>query len=281
MENGKVMPMKKRFLIRSVAVVTLTGWLSGFAQTCGNPAGAKGRGLWTMALSGAYQTLDEGTQTAETRRILFKTQYGLGSGLDAYGLIGAVDLAMKHNSPGFSVSNDKYRIAYGAGFSFQMPSQGAKPAPRARARNARASRNPNPLVLFGGGNILRFPSEAVYTKPGDYWAQEFRLKYDSREATGHAGILIPGRTLKFYIGGAVWAVQRLDTKKQTLIASDGVETVVGTKKGKYQSGVWTGGMVGVQYDLPENYSLSVEGVAFNQEYYRIMIGISQTGIRPW
>lgn len=263
-----------------IAFVLLTLLSSGFlsAQTCGNPAGATGKGLWTMALSGAYQTLDEGAQTAETRRILFKTQYGLGSGLDAYGLIGAVDMAMKHNSPGFSVSNDKYRIAYGAGFSFRTPAENAKPRQRTRVRSAR---NSNPLVLFGGGNVIRFPSEAVYSKPGDYWTQEFSLKYDSREATGHAGILLPGKTLKFYIGGAVWAVQRLDTKKQTLIASDGVETIVGTKKGKYQSGVWTGGMVGVQYDLPENYSLSVEGIAFNQEYYRIMIGISQTGIRPW
>ncbi|MDM7925010.1 MAG: hypothetical protein QUS35_03235 [bacterium] len=271
--------MKINRIAFALLTILSTGLLS--AQTCGNPAGAAGKGLWTMALSGAFQTLDEGTQTAETRRVLFKTQYGLGAGLDAYGLIGAVDLAMKHNSPGFSVSNDKYRIAYGAGFSFQMPAQGAKPAPKSRVRNPRSSRNTNPLVIFGGGNVIRFPSEAVYTKPGDYWTQEFSLKYDSREATGHAGILLPGKTLKFYIGGAVWAVQRLDSKKQTLLASDGSETVVGTKKGKYQSGVWTGGMVGVQYDLPQNVSLSVEGVAFNQEYYRIMIGISQTGIRPW
>ncbi|MBN2201359.1 hypothetical protein JW777_05345 [bacterium] len=248
------------------------------AQTCGNPAGAKGRGQWTMAFSGAFQTLDQGTQTAESRRLFFKTQYGLANGLDAYGLIGGVELAMKHNSPGFSVSRDKYRFAYGAGFSFMTGNPNARTAGQTRLRRAR---NSNPLVFFGGGRVIRYPSDVTYRNTGDYWTREFRLKYDFREAAGHAGILLPGKTLSFYAGGAVWALQRLDEKTQTLTDFDGNAAVIGTKKGKYQSGLWTGGLVGIQYDLPENYSLAVEGIAFNQEYYQIMIGISQTGIRPW
>jgi hypothetical protein len=265
---------RSTFLLLSLLV---SGILS--AQTCGNPAGATAKAQWTMALNGAYQTLDQGSQTAESRRLFFKTQYGLAAGLDAYGLIGAVQMTMKNNPAGFSVSKDKYRFAYGAGFSFQTSSPAAKPAPRTRVRNTRKS---TPLVLFGGGNVIRYPSEAVYRKTGGSYTQEFLLKYDCREATGFAGILLPAKTLKFYLGGAVWAIQRLDTKKQKMITSDGSETLfTDTKKGKYQSGVWTGGMVGLQYDLPENYSLSVEGIIFNQDYYQIMVGISQTGIRHW
>jgi hypothetical protein len=268
--------MKTKHMSFVLLPLLASGFLS--AQTCGNPAGTAGKGLWTMALNGAYQTLDQGSQTTESRRVFFKTQYGLATGLDAYGMVGAVQLTMKNSPSGFSVSKDKYRLAYGAGFSFRTPSGPAKPAPARRNRKARSS---TPLVLFGGGNVIRYPSEATYRKTGDYWTQEFNLKYDCREASGHAGILLPGKILKFYLGGAVWAIQRMDTKKQKLVALDGSETVLGTKKGKYQSGLWTGGMVGLQYDLPGNYSLSVEGIAFNQEYYQIMVGISQTGIRPW
>jgi hypothetical protein len=276
-KGGRVDSMNNKHIAFLLLPLLASGILS--AQTCGNPAGSTGRAQWTMALSGAYQTLDHGSQTAESRRLFFKTQYGLLTGLDAYGMVGAVQLAMKSGAAGFSASTDKYRFAYGAGFSFQTPTSAVQSAPRSRIRRAR---KPVSLALFGGGHLIRYPSKAIYRKAGDASTQEFRLDYDCREATGYAGLLLPMKTLKCYLGGVAWGIQRLDEKKQTWLGSDGTPIWSSpSKKGKYQSGIWTGGMVGIQYDLPENYSLSVEGIAFNEQYYQVMIGISQTGIRPW
>jgi hypothetical protein len=264
--------------IKVFLVLALSFNIRLYAQTCGNPAGTAGRGLWTMSLSGAYQTLDHGSQTFISNRVFFKAMYGLAPWFDAYGLIGGTQVSMKNHDPALTDYRDKSRLAFGGGFNILLN----PPPPRANrsARPSARSGSQAGIGFWGGANIIRYPAEAVYSLSNTPFVHEFRWKYDSREITGHAGIVIPYGNLKFYAGGIGWALQRLDTKRE--VATDGSSSLRDvTLKGRYQSGLWTGGMGGIQLDLPQNYSLTLEAIAFNKSYYQIMIGVSQTGVRAW
>jgi len=231
-----------------------------------------------MALNGAYQTLEHGNQTFVSRRVFFKAMYGLAPWLDAYGLVGGTQVAMKNNNPAVTDYKDRSRFAYGVGFNVlanPSPPKSRRPVGRS-IRSASRSR----IGFWGGASIIRYPAEAVYNLSHTSVVREYHWKYDCREITGHAGVVIPYRALKFYAGGIGWAIQRLDTKREIALSGTSSSSDI-TVKGRYQSGLWTGGMAGIQVDLPQNYSLTVEAIGFNKSDYQIMIGISQTGIRTW
>jgi hypothetical protein len=251
----------------------------GFSQTCGNPAGTAGKGQWTMALNGAYQTLNHEKQTFVSKRAFFKAMYGLAPWLDAYGLVGGTQVSMKNHDPDVTDYKDRNRLAFGAGFTIL-----ANPSPPRSLRSVRPSARSSAhsgVGFWGGANVIRYPAEAVYDLSGTSFVHEFRWKYDCREITGYAGIVIPHRMLKFYAGGVGWAIQRLDTKNETVLSDFSDPIDKGTAKSTFQNGLWTGGMAGIQLDLPQNYSITLEAIAFNKNYYQVMIGISQTGIRSW
>jgi hypothetical protein len=275
--NGKFAMNKWEIFSLLVSLWLVAGVLR--SQTCGNPAGAAGKGLLTMTANGAYQTLEQGSQRVVSKRYFLKTQYGLAPWLDVYGLLGSTQVTMKNNSPTGTDYRDKYRFAYGAGLNVLL--NPAKPKPKRRtARMVRTS--PQPSVYFwGGASIIRYPAEAVFDEAKNGILHEYMWKYDCREVTGHAGFLFPYRFLKFYVAGIGWAIQRLDAKREFLLGIPNDPIYKGEAKATYQSGLWTGGMAGVQVDLQQNYSLTVEAIAFNKSDYRIMIGISQTGIRTW
>jgi hypothetical protein len=252
---------------------------SGFSQTCGNPAGTMGEGQWTTALNGTYQTLNHGKQTFESKRVFFKASYGFSPYLDVYGLIGGTKVAMKNHDAAISDFKDRSRLAYGAGFTVL-----ANPAPSKPGRSIRRPAGAGPqtrIGFWGGASIIRYPAEAVYDRSNDLVVHEYKWKHDCREMTAHAGIIVPYKSLKLYWGVVGWAIQRLDTKNEYLLGITAEPIHKGTAKATFQSGLWTGGLAGIQVGLPQNYSLTVEAIAFNKKYYQIMIGISQTGIRVW
>jgi hypothetical protein len=252
---------------------------TSLSQTCGNPAGTAGNGQTTISLSGAYQTLADGKQTFQSYRLFFKAMQGLAPWLDVYGLVGGTRVKMNPIAQGIASVQDRSRLAYGAGFNLLLNPTQSKRTGTTRGRTGSARQGS--VGFWGGANIIRYPAEAVYSVSSGAVIHEYRMKHDFREITGHAGILIPFGTLKLYAGAVGWAVQRLDKKSEYLLGISTDPIHKGDAKATYQSGLWTGGISGLQVDLPRNYALTLEVIAFNKDYYQVMIGISQTGIRAW
>jgi hypothetical protein len=278
--------MIKRYCIGALLAAAVASPPSGCAQICGNPAGTGGKALVAMSVNGGLQTLDHGDQKAESRRIFAKTSYGMLSNVDVYGLLGGVRLDLDAADRDVTVSDGRFRFAYGAGFSVTL--NAPKPAVRTPVRRTvRRTSSGMSVGVWAGGQVIRYPAEAVYRQTievaGSSFLRQFDLKYDCREWTGHAGFIVPLYPwLKAYAGGVGWGIQRLDTKREYLInEAEGVSQSLGRKKGRYQSGIWTGGLAGVEFDLPQNYSISAEVIAFNRDYYQVMVGISQSGLRTW
>jgi hypothetical protein len=279
--------MSQRQFIRTLLVPPLIFASYAGAQICGNPAGTGGKALVAMSISGGVQTLDHGDQRADSRRMFVKTSYGLASGLDVYGLLGGVRLDMESGKAGITVTDGRTRFAYGAGFSLSLnpagrPANGRKPV-RMTARRTSSGAS---IGFWGGGHVVRYPADAVYQQTidvaGSAFIRKFELNYECTEWTGHAGFIVPLNRIKLYAGGVGWGIQRMDTKREFLInEAESVSQSLGKKKGKYQSGTWTGGLAGIQFDLPQNYAISAEVIAFNRQYFQVMVGISQSGLRTW
>ncbi len=275
--NGNTAMYIRKFVLMLASAILVSR--PALSQTCGNPAGTAGKGQTTIGLSGAYQTLADGKQTFKSNRLFFKAMQGLAPWLDVYGLVGGTRVQFDPIAKGIASYQDKARLAYGAGFNVLLnPAASSRTGmTRGRAGSARQAS----VGFWGGANIIRYPAEAVYDLNSGAVVHQYRMKHDFREITGHAGIVIPFGTLKLYAGGVGWAVQRLDKKSEYLLGISADPIHKGDAKATYQSGLWTGGMSGLQVDLPGNYALTLEVIAFNKDYYQITIGVSQTGIRAW
>ena len=250
------------FLLFSGMVVS-----SLHAQMAGNPVGVRGQGEWTISALGMYMNQNLGSETAVSRRIFMKSNWGLTPWLDFYLLGGAVQLEMKTGKEGVIDYKDKYRFAYGVGLNVSF-----KPAQNSS------------FWIWGGVHGIRFPSygyfmEDIYIGAAAY-VQKFDMKYDWREIGGNLGIVLPYHSFRFYAAGVGWFLQRFDTKREYLENGNSV-SFLGKQKGEYRSGLWTGGVVGLEINLPQRYSFSVEALFFNESNYQIMIGICQTGGSAW
>ena len=155
----------------------------------------------------------------------------------------------------------KYRFGYGLGFNVHVPLKGS-------------------WTAWAGGQALRFSSEGSYFTMSDWVTREFAMEYDSREFQGQVGVIYPYRFMRFYIAGVGWAIQRLDTKRE-YVEYEGSRGYLGEEEGEYRSGLWTGGLVGIEFMLPHRYSISIEFLGFNTSNYQIMVGISQSGMSSW
>ncbi len=237
------------------------------AQMTGNPAGVRGQGEWTISALGTYMNQNLSSETAVSRRIFLKSNWGITPWLDFYLMGGGVQLEMKTGKEGVIDYKDKYRFAYGLGFNLAF-----KPT------------SESVFWILAGAHGIRFPSygsfmEDIYIGTATY-VQKFDMKYDWREVGGNLGIALPYRCFRFYTAGVGWFLQRLDTKRQYLENGNSV-SFLGKQKGEYRSGLWTGGVVGLEINLPQQYSISVEALFFNESNYQIMIGICQTGGSAW
>ncbi len=241
-----------------------------FAQTAGNPVQAIDQREWTMGLSGNYLHQQLGNEIAVSKRLLIKSMWGVRRGIGIYGLLGTVQLSMNTNKPGITDYKDKFRFGYGLGLHVQTDlNRGVE----------------NSIGLWGGIQVLKFVSKSSFLKSvqfqGENYTREFGMKYDWGEMMMCAGFVVPIRILRLYGGGAGWASLRHDSKKEYLTDSSNSRQLMGEAKGDYQSGVWSGGILGIEFILPNRYSFSVEGLVFNKQNYQIMVGISQTGSPGW
>ncbi len=250
---------------KAIGIFLLTIIVPAFiqAQMVGNPVGVKGKGEWTISAAGTYMNQEIGNEIAVSKRILLKSSWGLASFLDVYGTIGAVQLDLKTPDVTFVDYEGKFRLGYGVGFSsaFTLLSQ-------------------SKISFWVSGQVLRYFSEGSFLEYEDIYSKEYKMNYDSREFMGSVGIVIPFRSFRIYGAGVGWATQRLESKNEYLEYA-GIVRHVGQIDGELRSGLWSGGMVGIEFILPQQYTISLEGLFFNEENYHIMIGVSQTGRSSW
>ena len=184
-----------------------------------------------------------------------------------YCLGGAAQLQVKKNSARYTDFNSKYSFAYGGGFNMVLKPQSL------------------PFIwMMVGAQVLRFPAEGSFKEyfyvGSTYYEKEFALMYDWQEARGNIGVIIPFRSFRLYLAAAGWLLQRYDTKTEYI--DDGAHKIfVGEEEGEYCTGLWTGGILGLEILLPQRYSLSIEALFFNEYDYQLMVGICQTGGSKW
>lgn len=238
------------------------------AQMAGSPVETRGKSEWTVSVVGAYLNQEQGSEQAVSRRALLKSTWGLTSWLDVYGLGGGVQLEMKTPRAGVSDYKGKYRLGYGAGFNLAL-----LPASTTGF-----------VGIWAGAQALRFISEGSFVESflieEEGFSRAFEMEYDWREFQGHLGMVFPFRFLRFYTAVVGWGVQRLDTKREYLVYGE-TRNFVGEVEGEYRSGVWAGGVVGLELVLPQRYAISVEYLLLNENDYQITVGICQTGVANW
>lgn len=278
--------MKWRLFFRVICVLGVVPFALG--QICGNPIGATEKSVLTMSLNGTYQHVSDPVQNIISKRIFFKTQWGLASGLDLYALLGNVQLGLSRINAPSTITDykDKYRFSYGVGFSSNWGSFSLSPSPKPQSKyrtrqRRRLSPSTHAARIFAGAHVIRYPSESSYEETreiaGFIVTHQYAMKYDVLEATGYAGISIPYRVFRLYFGGVGWGIDRKERKVEYLVGVSEEPIALGKEKGRFKSGLWTGALMGIQWNLPQQYMITIEAIGFNSQNYQIMIGISQSG----
>lgn len=278
--------MKWRLFFRVICVLGVVPFALG--QICGNPIGATEKSVLTMSLNGTYQHVSDPVQNIISKRIFFKTQWGLASGLDLYALLGNVQLGLSRINAPSTITDykDKYRFSYGVGFSSNWGSFSLSPSPKPQSKyRTRQKRRLSPSThaarIFAGAHVIRYPSESSYEDTreivGFIVTHQYAMKYDVLEATGYAGISIPYRVFRLYFGGVGWGIDRKERKAEYWVGVSEEPIELGKEKGRFKSGLWTGALMGIQWNLPQQYMITIEAIGFNSQNYQIMIGISQSG----
>ena len=258
--------MKRKSII---LVIFLFGFLVTqqiAAQMSGNPVDARGTAQWTLSAAGTYMNQSLNDKTI-SKRFLAKSSWGIAPWLDLYCLGGIAQVGIKKSSAKYTNFNSKYSFAYGAGLNMVLKSE-SLPG----------------IWLMAGAQVLRFPSEGSFKEylsvGSSYYEKEYGMTYDWQEVKGNIGLIFPMRSFRLYLAAAGWLLQRNDTKTEYL--DDGNhKTYIGEEKGEYCTGLWTGGIIGLEILLPHRYSLSVEALFFNEYDYQLMVGICQTGGSKW
>ncbi|NQT26739.1 hypothetical protein HQ585_15390 [candidate division KSB1 bacterium] len=252
--------MKERtHKIIPVLIITLFS-STVFSQMAGNPAGVKGNGKLTLSVSGTYLNQVLVTETAVSKRILGKCVWGATSKIDLFITMGSVGLKMQSEESGVSDYEDKKRFAIGFGLNVELASRSKS----------------SPYSIWVNAKTLRFESSGtyyIYDNTGNSeWQSDFTYDWREAQVTLCAKYYFP--TFNIYGGVLGWMLQRHDEKMEL---SGG--QLWGPERQTYQSGMWTGALVGMEFPLPYEYSFSVEAVFFNAENYQIMVGFTQTGLQ--
>ena len=236
------------------------------AQMIGNPVESTGSGEWTISASGTYMKQYIDMPTA-MKRLFLKSNWGITRWLDLYILGGGIQLELGSTRPEVEDYKDQFRVGYGVGYNITL--------------------KPKFLPIFSiciGAQAIRFVSNSYFSEDfffnNQTYQSIFEMKYDWREVKMHAGLVFPHRMFRFYAAGAVWLVQRIEYKNEYWDTGDS-RSFIGKEDGEFNSGFWTGGIVGVDILLPQNFAISVEGLFFNMYDFQIMIGVSQTGGSRW
>ncbi len=255
--------MKNRIQFVFVLFLSAVGAYHASAQTIGSPAGVRGAGEWTISVLGTYMDQQIGTEAAISRRLLLKSNWGVLPWLDFYLIGGGCQLELQKNVSNVIGYKSKYKVGYGAGFH--------------------ASLFPRTLSGIGlslGVQALRFPSEGSFQVMEDTYDQTFSMRYDWREFRAHLGVVIPVESIRFYLAGIGWAVQRMDVKNEYWGYGD-ASSYLGETRDEFRSGIWTGGLVGIELLFPKHYAISLEALFFNEKNFHLTLGVSQTGGTEW
>jgi hypothetical protein len=239
-----------------------------YGQMAGNPIGSRGEGEWTVSAIGTYMDHRSlGSESAISKRFLLKSSWGLAPCMDVYCLAGGTQVTLKPRDARISDYEGKYRLGYGIGFNLTT-----------------SGRSPSAMKWVAGCQALRFASEGSFNENirvgANTYVREFAMTYDWREIRMNVGMIIPLRSIRIYLAGAGWLVQRLDTKREFLSHGD-ARSFVGEEEGELRTGLWTGGIGGIEFLLGNQYAITVEALVFNEENYQFMVGICQTGGSRW
>jgi hypothetical protein len=256
--------MRRIRLFSSMILFITCGFIPLRAQMLGNPITAQGKGQWTMGLSATYLNQQIESTEVFSNRVFVQSRWGVTEALDVFGTLGYARLKINVQKTGTADYKDKFRFAYGMGFHFLT-----HPFPEN-----------NNIAFWTSGHVFTFPSEGAFENTfsvlGSPYVRRFEMKYDWGEGVASAGWMIPYRSVMLYAGVAGWGIRRFEEKTEYLLLSEG-KSLQGSEKATYQSGVWSGGVAGFRVILPQNYSVGVECLYFNEQSYQIMAGISQTG----
>jgi len=235
---------------------------TGQAQFASSPISYRGKGEWSVRASMTYVDMDVDVQ-AISKRFLLQSTWGVTSWLDVKCTLGTSQLESSTGEQGVTDFNGKYRLAYGIGF------------------NAYSHKLSNTELSFWGGfHVLRFPAKGSYTLIESEKSTRFQVEYDWREYKAYFGVIVPYRSIRFYIAGGVWKVQHLHKVKEYWVFGSS-SSYIGSDEGEYRSDFWTGGIIGVEIQLPGRYAITLEAFGFNEHNYQIMFGLSQTGGFYW
>ncbi|MBN2103848.1 hypothetical protein JW835_07385 [bacterium] len=239
-----------------------------YAQMVGSPVGNQGQGQWSISCSGSFMNQQVGYETAHSQRWMLKSTYGIVPWMDFTAMIGAADLRLDSPRETIEDYQDKHRFAVGAGLTF---------TPKHEAPG-------KPWAVFGGGHFLRFPSKGEFyeTVSGQdviYLHREYRMEYDWREYLIFGGISYRLRNLRFYGCGAGWGISRLEKQMEYHYENIENKEFIKERNGEFQSELWTGALAGIEVVFPKNgYTLSFEGLFYNEKNFILMVGIGQVGI---
>ena len=239
----------------------LNSWVS--AQPLGSPVLTNSHRQFTLSFNGGYTRKPIFGVGNRSTRFLLKGVLGFGRRFDVFADLGVVKLTLEKSGSTPSKLADKYRLAYGAGFAL-------------RYLNIQRWR----LAFFLNAQAFRFTCqptmETTLSIPGGEIVQILQLRYDWREALLHTGLVKDVGVVKFIAGVKVNFIQRLETKiSATRVGgSPGPEEI---EKGRYQSGLQTHPIAGLEFTLPSRYVLSFELSGRDRSDFAFNFGISQTG----
>ncbi len=256
-----------RRIILYMGMIVLIGIFPLNAQMTGNPVGVQGAGDWSVGASAGILRHGEGDFENYTKRIVLESRYGLSDWLDVFAIGGGFHVKRELNLSGIENYNGNYTLGYGGGFNLT----------KSEILNGKAN-------LCIGGYFVRYPSKgeyAEYFQFGGGWVNQ--IEYDTREYQVQLALVFPIRQVNFYMGAVGWGLQRIEDQALYLMDDNNMtaDTPYSTSDGTYQTGLWTGGLLGLEVNLPQQFSIGVEFVGFNEKNYHILIGISQTGGSTW
>ena len=228
------------------------------AQPAGMPIYTEGNREFTISLDGGFFTKKIFGIKNEARRFFLKGSYGLGN-LDFYGLLGVTNLSLTLADSARTVLEDGFKAAYGGGFSLRIPA----------FERLQVS-------LFINGQMIRFVSKPASESTLGFGTQVLQLNYDWRETNLTFGLTKKIGAANFYGGINTKIIQRFETKTDRLVFS-GQNTAANQVKGKFNSGLLTSPLFGLDLNLPSRLKISLEISANNESDFAVYFGLSQTG----
>jgi len=229
------------------------------AQPAGMPIYTEGNQEFTISLEGGFFTKRIYGIKNESRRFFLKGSYGLSSYLDVYGLFGLTNLSLTLADSAHTLLDDGFKAAYGAGFSLRI-----------------LAFERLQMSLFFNGQLIRFVNKPASESTLGFGTQVLQLNYDWREANLTFGLTKKIGAANFYGGINIKIIQRFETKIDRLVFS-GQNTMANQVKGKFNSGLLTSPVFGIDLALPSRLKISLEMSANNESDFAVYFGLSQTG----